>query len=303
VFQYDEKQKQLDKELLQVQQDFKRLENKYDQSDKDFQQLQVKHSSMEHEKSQLTSELNKISDRLLDEQTDRRALEVSLEGYRQRYSLLSVRFEKIRDSADERDVLEREKEEIARKLEDVEELIRGYRLQIQQLQSELADTKSTAKISKELLKEKYERRIAILDAEIQEKDTKVEDAHQQIERMKETNKEFLKRLEKNDTGSNSDRHMLRNIDRKLREAQNKIDDLNKELLNALLEIKRVEDKAHIEKSKFDRTSFEKIDLESKVRHLEKELWRLSHPKNSPSVQTTPLNDQHSEVNSDNPSDE
>jgi len=97
--------------------------------------------------------------------------------------------------------------------------------------------------------------------------------------------------------------MLRNIDRKLREAQNKIDDLNKELLNALLEIKRVEDKAHIEKSKFDRTSFEKIDLESKVRHLEKELWRLSHPKNSPSVQTTPLNDQHSEVNSDNPSDE
>jgi len=275
--------------------------------DNNFQQLQVKFSGAEQQKADLTLEVQKLSDRIRDEQTERHALEVTCQGYRQHYTLLAEKFEKIRDAADERDALRLENETTTHKWEDAEELTRGLRLQIQQLQSELADTKAMAQNSKELLSNRYEQRIANLNLELQEKLISIQEMHQQTERQKETNKELSKRMEKNDTGSNTDKQALRNIERKLKEVQKRAEDQNAENLTAKLEIKRLEEKVQDEKSKGAQLSFEKHDLEAKVRNLEKDIRRLSQtPKKSPRaavIQTVPSTDEPSGDHSDNPSDE
>jgi len=126
---------------------------------------------------------------------------------------------------------------------------------------------------------------------------------QQIERNKGTIKELTAQLQNNNVNNTTDRKTLRNVERKLRETHKKEEEQREEILSAKGEIKRLEDKIQEEKSKNAQLSLAKVDLEAKVKYLEKELRRATQtvPKSPtpPTIQTAV----RSEEQSEDPSDE
>jgi len=116
-------------------------------------------------------------------------------------------------------------------------------------------------------------------------------------------KELTTRLETNNSGATTERQSLRNAERKLREVQQRVQDQDEQLLSSKLEIKRLEERVQDEKSKSAQLSLGKVDLDAKVRFLEKELRRATQiPNKTPTprtnLQTVPTRDEQSEEPSD-----
>jgi len=116
-------------------------------------------------------------------------------------------------------------------------------------------------------------------------------------------KELTTRLETNNSGATTERQSLRNAERKLREVQQRVQDQDEQLLSSKLEIKRLEERVQDEKSKSAQLSLGKVDLDAKVRCLEKELRRATQiPNKTPTppanLQTVPTRDELSEEPSD-----
>jgi len=142
-----------------------------------------------------------------------------------------------------------------------------------------------------------------LNSEIANKESLNDDLQQQIERNKATIKERAEQLQNVNVNNTSDRQTLRTIERKLRDSQKKVDELSSDILSSKGENKKLEDKIQEEKSKNAQLSLAKVDLESKIRHLEKELKRATTPTPKSPTLPTVQPSTRSEEQSEDPSDE